>query len=140
MFTHLELLLTFASQESKCNLLLLLRKVNGFLKNMNPSEAQIATYIDTFCKNIWPASAEPQPLPQSNDNKKETKQKAMQIMTSKCTYWHILCCILDIFCFKFTAMSCFNSCRLLKHQQNQCGAHFQDLSEWRRKQEAGLCE
>ncbi|XP_017330669.1 uncharacterized protein si:rp71-46j2.7 isoform X1 [Ictalurus punctatus] len=114
------------------------KKVNGFLKNMNPSEAQIATYIDTFCKNIWPASAEPQPLPQSSDNKKETKQKAMQIMTSKCTYWHILCCILDIFCFKFTAMSCFNSCRLLKHQQNQCGAHFQDLSEWRRKQEAGL--
>ncbi|KAF4091307.1 hypothetical protein AMELA_G00035500 [Ameiurus melas] len=59
------------------------KKVNTFLKNMNPSEAQIATYIDTFCKNIWPDRAEPQTLPHSSDNKNETKQKAMQIMTSK---------------------------------------------------------
>ncbi|XP_026774291.3 uncharacterized protein si:rp71-46j2.7 isoform X1 [Pangasianodon hypophthalmus] len=59
------------------------KKVNAFLKKMNPSEAQIATYIDSLCENIWPDGAAPQPPTQSSDNKNETKQKAMQIMTSK---------------------------------------------------------
>ncbi|MCJ8734054.1 hypothetical protein PDJAM_G00231000 [Pangasius djambal] len=59
------------------------KKVNAFLEQMNPSEAQIAAYIDSLCENIWPDRAVPHPPTQSSDNKNETKQKAMQIMTSK---------------------------------------------------------
>ncbi|KAG7329174.1 hypothetical protein KOW79_007348 [Hemibagrus wyckioides] len=58
------------------------KKLNAFLNKMNPSEAQIASYIDSLCENIWPDPAVPQPPPQSSD-KNEIKQKAMQIMTSK---------------------------------------------------------
>ncbi|KAM9469909.1 uncharacterized protein Hap1MRO34_012053 [Clarias gariepinus] len=58
------------------------KKVNTFLKKKNPSEAQIATHIDSLCKSIWPDTPAPQLLPQSSD-KNETKQKAMKIMTSK---------------------------------------------------------
>ncbi|KAK3535740.1 hypothetical protein QTP70_020988 [Hemibagrus guttatus] len=58
------------------------KKLNAFLNMMNPSEAQIASYIDRLCENIWPDPAVPQPPPQSSD-KNEIKQKAMQLMTSK---------------------------------------------------------
>lgn len=56
------------------------------MNKMNPSEAQIATYIDSLCESIWPEKAVPQPLPQRCDNKNEIKQKAMQIITSKGMY------------------------------------------------------
>ncbi|KAF5889020.1 uncharacterized protein DAT39_021279, partial [Clarias magur] len=58
------------------------KKVNTFLKKKNPSEAQIATHIDSLCDSIWPDTPVPQLLLQSSD-KNETKQKAMKIMTSK---------------------------------------------------------
>ncbi|XP_026991846.2 uncharacterized protein si:rp71-46j2.7 [Tachysurus fulvidraco] len=59
------------------------KKMNAFLKNLNPSEAQIATYIESLCESIWPDQVVPQPLTQNSDNKNEIKQKAMQIITSK---------------------------------------------------------
>ncbi|KAF7707306.1 uncharacterized protein si:rp71-46j2.7 [Silurus meridionalis] len=58
------------------------KKVKAFLKKINPSEAQIAIYIDGLCNNIWPDGDVPQPRIQSSD-KNETKQKALQLMTEK---------------------------------------------------------
>lgn len=68
----------------------------------------------------------------------------MRPSRKQCRSWLPSVCIAIFYAvfsaLNFIAISCFNSCRLCNHQQNQCGEHFQDLSECRRKQEAGLCE
>ncbi|KAL7885889.1 hypothetical protein AOLI_G00061840 [Acnodon oligacanthus] len=62
---------------------LIKKKVNTFLKKLNPSEAQVANYIDQLCELIWPEMPVSQDPPRSSEDKNETKEKAMHLISSK---------------------------------------------------------
>ncbi|KAI2656844.1 Sorting nexin-25 [Labeo rohita] len=62
---------------------LLKKKINNFLKRMHPTEAQIASYIDNFREKIWPDGNAPIQPPSDSEDKHETKDKALQLISSK---------------------------------------------------------
>ncbi len=51
---------------------------------MHPTEAQIASYIDNFQEKIWPEGNAPIQPPRDSEEKHETKEKALQLINSKC--------------------------------------------------------
>ncbi len=51
---------------------------------MDPTEAQIASYIDNFREKIWPEGNVPIQPPRDSEGKRETKEKALQLINSKC--------------------------------------------------------
>ncbi|XP_016311785.1 uncharacterized protein LOC107665426 isoform X2 [Sinocyclocheilus anshuiensis] len=59
------------------------KKINNFLKRMHPTEAQIASYIDNFCENVWPEGNVPIQPPCDSEEKHATKEKALQLINSK---------------------------------------------------------
>ncbi|XP_042594378.1 uncharacterized protein LOC109102682 [Cyprinus carpio] len=59
------------------------KKINNFLKKMNPTEAQIASYIDNFREKIWPEGNAPIHPPPDSEEKHKTKEKALQLISSK---------------------------------------------------------
>ncbi|XP_056089642.1 uncharacterized protein si:rp71-46j2.7 isoform X2 [Rhinichthys klamathensis goyatoka] len=59
------------------------KKINNFLKRMHPTKDQIASYIDIFREKIWPDGNVPQQPPRDSEEKKETKEKALQLINSK---------------------------------------------------------
>lgn len=60
------------------------KKINSFLKRMHPTEAQIASYIDSFRETMWPEGNVPSPQPpRESEEKNETKEKALQLINSK---------------------------------------------------------
>ncbi|XP_077092362.1 uncharacterized protein LOC143744602 isoform X3 [Siphateles boraxobius] len=59
------------------------RKINNFLKRMHPTEDQIATYIDTFQEKIWPDENVPQQPSRDSETKKDTMERALQLINSK---------------------------------------------------------
>ncbi|XP_057205762.1 uncharacterized protein si:rp71-46j2.7 isoform X2 [Triplophysa rosa] len=61
---------------------LLKKKVNSFLNKMNPTEAQIASYIDNFRDRIWPNGNMPLRPPRDSEEKLETKERALQLLSS----------------------------------------------------------
>ncbi|XP_017562627.1 uncharacterized protein si:rp71-46j2.7 isoform X1 [Pygocentrus nattereri] len=62
---------------------LIKKKVNTFLKKLNPSEAQVANYIDQLRELIWPEMPGSQDPPRSSEDKNKTKEKAMYLISSK---------------------------------------------------------
>ncbi|XDV37234.1 hypothetical protein PO909_006869 [Leuciscus waleckii] len=66
------------------------KKINNFLKRMHPTEVQIASYIDNFQKKMWPDGNVSQQPPQDSEEKKETKEKALQLINSKYSNYLIL--------------------------------------------------
>ncbi|XP_067313702.1 sorting nexin-25 [Pseudorasbora parva] len=66
------------------------KKINNFLKRMHPTEDQLATYIDTFREKIWPNGNVPQQPPCDSEEKKETKERALQLINSKYSKFLIL--------------------------------------------------
>ncbi|XP_056625892.1 uncharacterized protein si:rp71-46j2.7 isoform X2 [Triplophysa dalaica] len=61
---------------------LLKKKVNNFLNKMNPTEAHIASYIDNFRDRIWPNGNMPLRPPRDSEEKLETKERALQLLSS----------------------------------------------------------
>lgn len=59
------------------------KKVNRFLNMMNPTEAQIASYIDNFRDKIWPDENVPVQPPRDSEEMLETKERALQLLNSK---------------------------------------------------------
>ncbi|XP_056328518.1 uncharacterized protein si:rp71-46j2.7 isoform X2 [Danio aesculapii] len=60
------------------------KKINSFLKRMHPTEAQIASYIDSFRETMWPeGNLPPTQPPRESEEKNETKEKALQLINSK---------------------------------------------------------
>lgn len=53
---------------------------------MNPTEAQIASYIDNFRDRIWPNGNMPLRPPRDSEEKLETKERALQLLSSTCMY------------------------------------------------------
>lgn len=62
-----------------------LRKVNSFLERLNPTEAQVASYIDTAREKQWPeVSAGVQKPPRTPEEKSATREQAQQLINTKC--------------------------------------------------------
>lgn len=61
------------------------RKVNSFLDRMNPTEAQMASYIDVMCEKLWPEppSSAPPP-PRTEEEKTETRERAHSLVSARC--------------------------------------------------------
>ena len=62
------------------------RKVNSFLDRLNPTEAQMASYVDLMREKMWPEaplSAAP-PLPRTEEEKAETRERAHSLISARC--------------------------------------------------------
>ncbi|XP_021439564.2 uncharacterized protein LOC110504973 isoform X1 [Oncorhynchus mykiss] len=72
---------------------ILKKKVNSFLNNMNPTEAQIASYIDNLREKQWPGGL-PEvtcPIPhRSSEEKHETKGRAHHLINARYSNYLIL--------------------------------------------------
>lgn len=83
------------------------RKVNRFLNNMNPTEAQIASYIDNLREKQWPEGLPVMtcPIPhRSSEEKHETKDRAHHLINARCTWYTVFCV------FYFFLSKCLEFC------------------------------
>ncbi|XP_013860766.1 uncharacterized protein si:rp71-46j2.7 isoform X2 [Austrofundulus limnaeus] len=67
---------------------ILKKKINTFLNKLNPTEEQMTVYIDTLRDKLWPKlekklPLKPPPLPRSDDEKKETKDRAHDLINAR---------------------------------------------------------
>ncbi|XP_066504635.1 uncharacterized protein si:rp71-46j2.7 isoform X2 [Hoplias malabaricus] len=62
---------------------LIKKKVNEFLKKLNPSEAQIAGYTDQLRELLWPEGPVSQEPARTTEDKNETKEKALHLLSSR---------------------------------------------------------
>uniref|UniRef100_A0A3Q1EI36 Si:rp71-46j2.7 n=1 Tax=Acanthochromis polyacanthus TaxID=80966 RepID=A0A3Q1EI36_9TELE len=61
----------------------ILKKVNSFLNKMNPTEVQMAAYIDTLRSKQWPDVAPPPRPPRSEEEKDETRERAHNLINAR---------------------------------------------------------
>ncbi|KAG7257525.1 hypothetical protein CRUP_023195 [Coryphaenoides rupestris] len=70
---------------------ILKKKVNTFLSKMNPTEFQMASYIDNMCGKLWPAEAAAWPkAPRTAEEKQETRDRAHHLINAKYSNYLIL--------------------------------------------------
>ncbi|XP_008302089.1 uncharacterized protein LOC103373861 [Stegastes partitus] len=72
---------------------ILKKKVNSFLNKMNPSEVQMAAYIDTLRNKQWPdISAPPRPPhpARSEEEKEETRDRAHNLINARYSHYLVL--------------------------------------------------
>lgn len=70
---------------------ILKKKVNTFLSKMNPTELQMASYIDNMRDKQWPAGVAPHPTPpRTAEEKQETRERAHQLINAKYSSYLIL--------------------------------------------------
>ncbi|XP_005723074.1 uncharacterized protein LOC102210858 [Pundamilia nyererei] len=63
---------------------ILKKKVNSFLRKVNPTQAQMASYIDNLRSKLWPESPPPTPHPPRTDEEKdETRDRAHNLINAK---------------------------------------------------------
>lgn len=59
--------------------------MNSFLDKMNPTEEQMASYIDTMRERQWPEfPPTPPPPPRTEEDKNETREKAHNLISARC--------------------------------------------------------
>ncbi|XP_057707121.1 uncharacterized protein si:rp71-46j2.7 isoform X2 [Corythoichthys intestinalis] len=68
---------------------ILKKKVNSFLNKMNPSEAQMAAYIQSLCDKAWPQTPAARP-PRTDDDKSETRERALHLIGSRYSHYLVL--------------------------------------------------
>ncbi|XP_041653843.1 uncharacterized protein si:rp71-46j2.7 [Cheilinus undulatus] len=70
---------------------ILKKKVNSFLNKMNPTEQQMAAYIDRLREKQWPDSqpAAPSP-PRSDEEKSETRERAHSLINARYSNYLVL--------------------------------------------------
>ncbi|XP_028316182.1 uncharacterized protein LOC114471539 [Gouania willdenowi] len=70
---------------------ILKKKVNSFLNKMNPTEALMATYIDTLCKKLLLESPPSTLLPpRTEEEKDETRERAHNLINAKYSNFLVL--------------------------------------------------
>ncbi|XP_055080836.1 uncharacterized protein si:rp71-46j2.7 isoform X2 [Periophthalmus magnuspinnatus] len=62
---------------------ILKKKINSFLNKMNPTEAQMAVYIDTLRAKLWPSSPAAPSAPRTEEEKNETRERAHSLINAK---------------------------------------------------------
>lgn len=80
-----QIYLHFSSSASD-SVVFLSRKVNSFLDKMNPTEGQMASFIDTMRDQQWPEfpPAAPPPPPRTDEEKNETRGRAHNLISARC--------------------------------------------------------
>ncbi|XP_061581516.1 uncharacterized protein si:rp71-46j2.7 isoform X2 [Cololabis saira] len=70
---------------------ILKKKVNSFLNKMNPTEEQMAAYIDSLRNKLWPEfqAAAPSP-PRTDEEKNETRERAHHLISTRYSNYLIL--------------------------------------------------
>ncbi|XP_030252247.1 uncharacterized protein LOC115568798 [Sparus aurata] len=70
---------------------ILKKKVNSFLNKMNPTEVQMAAYIDTMRDKQWPEfqPAAPPP-PRTDEEKNETRERAHSLISARYSNYLVL--------------------------------------------------
>ncbi|XP_029965109.1 uncharacterized protein LOC115401081 [Salarias fasciatus] len=70
---------------------ILKKKVNSFLNKMNPTEVQMAAYIDTMRSKLWPEFQPPAPpSPRTDEDKDETRDRAHCLINAKYSNYLVL--------------------------------------------------
>ncbi|XP_071395531.1 uncharacterized protein [Centroberyx affinis] len=69
---------------------ILKKKVNSFLNKMNPTEAQMAVYIDTLREKQWPDCPPAAPAPRTAEEKSETRERAHHLIGARYSNYLIL--------------------------------------------------
>ncbi|XP_051276489.1 uncharacterized protein si:rp71-46j2.7 isoform X1 [Dicentrarchus labrax] len=73
---------------------ILKKKVNSFLNKMNPTEVQMASYIDTMRDKQWPEFQPAAPLsprpPRTSEGKNETKDRAHNLINARYSNYLVL--------------------------------------------------
>ncbi|KAF7651558.1 hypothetical protein LDENG_00109130 [Lucifuga dentata] len=70
---------------------ILKKKVNFFLNKINPTEEQMASYIDTFRHKQWPdCSPGTPPPPRTDEEKNETRDRAHDLINARYSRYLIL--------------------------------------------------
>ncbi|XP_034454381.1 uncharacterized protein si:rp71-46j2.7 [Hippoglossus hippoglossus] len=71
---------------------ILKKKVNSFLNKMNPTEEQMAAYIDALRDKQWPDSqpAAPPPPPRTEEEKTKSRERASDLINAKYSNYLIL--------------------------------------------------
>ncbi|XP_023845673.1 uncharacterized protein [Salvelinus sp. IW2-2015] len=72
---------------------ILKKKVNSFLNKMNPTDAQMASYIDNLCEKQWPEGSPEMTSPKPHRNseeKNETKDRAQHLINARYSNYLIL--------------------------------------------------
>ncbi|CAL9707044.1 unnamed protein product [Knipowitschia caucasica] len=62
---------------------ILKKKINSFLSKMNPTEAQMAAYIDTLRAKLWPPNPVAPGAPRTDEEKNETRERAHSLINAK---------------------------------------------------------
>lgn len=62
---------------------ILKKKINSFLNKMNPTEAQMASYIDSLRAKLWPQSPPPPNAARTDEDKSETRERAHSLINAK---------------------------------------------------------
>lgn len=90
------------------------RKVNSFLNKMNPTEVQMAAYVDTLRDKQWPEfkPAAPPPPPRTDEEKNETRDRAHNLINARCR-WRLSSLVgnAQLFCFNPSKYHFYLLCR-----------------------------
>lgn len=62
---------------------ILKKKINSFLNKMNPTEAQMAEYIDSLRAKLWPASPAAPGAARTDEERSETRERAHSLINAK---------------------------------------------------------
>lgn len=60
------------------------RKLNSFLNKLNPTEEQMAAYIDALCSKLWP-EIQQVAAPRTDEEKDETRERAHNLINARCS-------------------------------------------------------
>ncbi|XP_053179618.1 uncharacterized protein si:rp71-46j2.7 [Scomber japonicus] len=72
---------------------ILKKKVNTFLDKLNPTETQMAAYVDTLRDKLWPespAGATPPQTPRTDEDKNEARDRAHNLINAKYSNYLVL--------------------------------------------------
>ncbi|XP_056898288.1 uncharacterized protein si:rp71-46j2.7 isoform X2 [Takifugu flavidus] len=70
---------------------ILKKKVNSFLDKMNPTEAQMASYIDLMCGKLWPEPpSAAAAAPRTEEEKSESRERAHGLISARYSNYIIL--------------------------------------------------
>ncbi|GAA6222985.1 uncharacterized protein LOC108872589 isoform X1 [Lates japonicus] len=69
---------------------ILKKKVNTFLDKMNPTEMQMAAYIDTLRDKQWPESQPASCPPRTEEEKNETRERAHNLVNARYSNYLVL--------------------------------------------------
>ncbi|XP_038159922.1 uncharacterized protein si:rp71-46j2.7 [Cyprinodon tularosa] len=68
---------------------ILKKKLNSFLNKLNPTEEQMAAYIDALCSKLWP-EIQQVAAPRTDEEKDETRERAHNLINARYSNYLVL--------------------------------------------------